>query len=89
MASAVRLRAGELSLVAATEQGLFKPLGHGNVPIDEIVSHLERSGYDGWYVLEQDTSIIGELPPEGRGPVEDVRTNVDYLRTVLNGCRAA
>jgi inosose dehydratase len=89
MASAGRLRAGELSLMAATEQGLFKPLGRGDVAVDEIVSHLERSGYDGWYVLEQDTSITGELPPEGCGPVEDVRISVDYLRAVLNDCRAA
>jgi len=89
LAAAGRLRAGELSLMEATERGLFMPLGQGGVPIDEIVTHLEGSGYDGWYVLEQDTSITGELPPDDRGPVEDVRISVDYLRAVLNGCRAA
>jgi inosose dehydratase len=89
LASAERLQKGELSLMAATEKGLFKPLGRGDVPIDQIVTHLERSGYDGWYVLEQDTSITGELPAEGRGPVEDVRISIDYLRAVLEGSRAA
>jgi inosose dehydratase len=89
LAAVARLQSGELTLMAATQQGLFVPLGRGDVAVDKIVSHLERSGYDGWYVLEQDTSITGELPPEGSGPVEDVCISVDYLRAVLDRCRAA
>ena len=40
--------------------------------------HLEGHGYDGWYVLEQDTILPGD--PSGEGPVTDVRTSVEYLR---------
>lgn len=35
---------------------IFPELGDGLVPIADIVADLERRGYDGWYVLEQDTT---------------------------------
>ena len=37
--------------------GLFRPLGQGDTPVAETIAVLEASGYDGWYVLEQDTDI--------------------------------
>jgi inosose dehydratase len=76
---AARLRAGELTLVEATQAGLFRPLGRGDVRIDEVVDLLHAAGYGRWLVLEQDTAITGEEPPVGRGPVIDVRTSIDYL----------
>jgi inosose dehydratase len=76
---AQRLRAGELTLVEATQAGLFRPLGRGDVRIDEVVDLLHAAGYGRWLVLEQDTAITGEEPPVGRGPVIDVRTSIDYL----------
>jgi inosose dehydratase len=79
---AARLRAGELTLVEATQAGLFRPLGRGDVRIDEIVDQLGRSGYERWLVLEQDTAITGVEPPVGRGPVIDVRTSIDYLHSL-------
>jgi inosose dehydratase len=79
---AQRLRSGELSLVAATQAGLFRPLGHGDVRIDEVVGLLDRAGYERWLVLEQDTAITGEEPPVGDGPVSDVRTSIDYLHSL-------
>jgi inosose dehydratase len=75
-----RLRAGELSLVQATQAGLFKPLGQGDARIDEVVGLLE--GYERWLVLEQDTAITGEEPPVGSGPVSDVRTSIAYLHSL-------
>jgi hypothetical protein len=51
------------------------------VDVGAIVTHLRRNGYDGWYVLEQDTILAEE--PTGEGPVADVRTSAEYLRTVL------
>jgi inosose dehydratase len=77
-----RLRAGELTLVEATQAGLFRPLGRGDAQIDEVVDLLSRAGYERWLVLEQDTAITGEEPPVGRGPVVDVRTSIDYLHTL-------
>jgi inosose dehydratase len=81
-AIAQRLRADELSLVQATQAGLFRPLGRGDARIDEIVQRLEGSGYERWLVLEQDTAITGEEPPVGSGPVTDVRTSIEYLHSL-------
>jgi inosose dehydratase len=80
-----RLRAGELTLVEATQAGLFRPLGRGDAQIDEVVDLLSRAGYERWLVLEQDTAITGEEPPVGRGPVVDVRTSIDYLHMLAPG----
>jgi inosose dehydratase len=80
---AARLRAGELDLVPAVHQGLFQPLGRGDVPIEKVVVELENGGYQGWYVLEQDTAITTDVPPEGTGPAEDVRVSIEFLRPLL------
>jgi inosose dehydratase len=79
MELAGRVRSGELSLVEATRRGLFRPLGDGDASIDEVVEQLDRHGYERWLVLEQDTTLTGEEPPVGRGPVLDVRRSIDYL----------
>jgi inosose dehydratase len=79
---AARLRAGELTLVEATQSGLFRPLGRGDVRIDDVVDLLSTAGYERWLVLEQDTAITGVEPPVGRGPVIDVRTSIDYLHSL-------
>jgi inosose dehydratase len=79
---AQRLRGGELTLVGATQAGLFRPLGQGDARIDEVVDLLTTTGYERWLVLEQDTAITGEEPPVGRGPVSDVRTSIDYLHAL-------
>ena len=78
-ALAERFRAGELTLVEATQAGLFKPLGQGDANIAEVLELLEGTGYERWLVLEQDTAITGEEPPVGRGPVLDVQASVAYL----------
>jgi inosose dehydratase len=78
-ALAGRFRAGELSLVEATQAGLFRPLGQGDANIAEVMKLLEGTSYERWLVLEQDTAITGEEPPVGRGPVLDVQASVAYL----------
>jgi inosose dehydratase len=80
-ALAARVRAGELSLVAATQAGLFRPLGQGDSGIEEVVRLLDRHGYERWLVLEQDTAITGHEPPDGGGPVLDVARSIEYLTT--------
>ena len=77
-----QVRSGGLSLLEATRRGLFRPLGHGDADIAEVVGQLDRHGYERWLVLEQDTTITGEEPPVGRGPVLDVRTSIEYLATL-------
>jgi inosose dehydratase len=77
-----RVRAGGLSLVDATRRGLFRPLGEGDASIGEVVGLLDRRGYERWLVLEQDTTITGEEPPVGRGPVLDVRASIEFLASL-------
>ena len=77
---AERVAGGELSIQAGVGERLFRPLGQGDVPIDATVDVLEAAGYDGWYVLEQDTDLGPVTPPAGGGPIDDVRTSVEYLR---------
>jgi inosose dehydratase len=79
---AERVGEGALSLVEATGRGLFRPLGRGDVAIDEVVALLDRHGYERWLVLEQDTTITGEEPPVGRGPIIDVQASIEYLASL-------
>jgi inosose dehydratase len=86
-ALARRLRSGELELVRAVQQGLFRPLGAGDVAVGAVVADLEQSGYAGWYVLEQDIAIVGQAPPPGTGPVDDVRRSIEFLSRVAGDGR--
>jgi inosose dehydratase len=78
---AERVRGGELSLVQATQEGLFQPLGEGDARIDEVVALLEDAGYERWLVLEQDVAITGSEPPVDGGPALDVRKSIEFLST--------
>jgi inosose dehydratase len=78
-ALAGRVAAGTLTFGDAVRQGMFRPLGRGDVDISGLVRTLEGAGYRGWYVLEQDVMLAGE--PKGNGPVDDVRICLDYLTT--------
>ncbi len=80
LAWAQRVQAGEIAYSSAVAQGMYKPLGEGQVDIAAIVKAMEAIGYDGWYVLEQDAVLAGE-PTDG-GPAADVAKCVDYLRTL-------
>jgi inosose dehydratase len=73
----------EVTLMAATQAGLFTPLGQGDVDILGVVQTLEAAGYQGWYVIEQDTAITDGLPAEGEGPVTQMRTSMQYLTDVV------
>jgi inosose dehydratase len=73
----------EVTLMAATQNGLFTPLGQGDVDIAGVIGTLEERGYQGWYVIEQDTAITDGLPPEGEGPISQVRTSLAYLTDVV------
>lgn len=77
--AASRVRTGEITFRRAVRTGLFRPLGAGDVDIGGVVSVLEKAGYQGWYVLEQDTILHG-APPPGRGPVQQAGASVRFLR---------
>jgi len=53
---------------------IFPELGQGLVDIPEIVRWLEKNGYDGWYVLEQDTTH--------KHPKDAARINREYVESI-------
>lgn len=72
------------SIMEGVQSGLFTPLGKGDVPIAELVTYLEGRGYQGWYVIEQDLAITGEIPASGEGPIELVSESLAYLHSIPN-----
>jgi inosose dehydratase len=78
-----RVQAGELSYTEAVRDGMYTPLGGGDIDIAGIVTALRSNGFDGWFVMEQDTILDAE--PVDEGPVRDVRTSVAYMKDV---CRS-
>jgi len=79
-ALAAQVQAGELTYTEAVAKGMYTPLGVGDIDIAGIVTALRSNGFDGWFVMEQDTILDGE--PTGDGPVGDVRTSVAYMNSV-------
>jgi inosose dehydratase len=75
---AARTRTRELQYTAAVGAGMYRPLGQGDVDVAGIIGTLEGAGYDGWYVMEQDTVLARR--EDGEAALADVRASVDYLR---------
>jgi inosose dehydratase len=80
-----RVQDGRLTYTQGVREGMYRPLGSGDVDVPAIVGSLRARGYDGWYVLEQDTILTEE--PRGDGPVADVWASAEHLRSVLRGTR--
>ena len=78
---AKQVQSGRLSYTEAVRDGMYRPVGQGDVDFGAIVTSLRGRAYDGWYVLEQDTILTEE--PRGEGPVADVHISVEHLRGLL------
>ncbi|MEM7093003.1 MAG: TIM barrel protein [Actinomycetota bacterium] len=70
---------GERSIMEGVQAGMFCNLGAGDVPLTEVVQAVEKRGFEGLYVIEQDAAIVGDLPPENAGPKNDIAASVAYL----------
>lgn len=68
-------QAGEWSFGRALKAFIFPPLGEGIAQVKEVVGELLARGYDGWFVLEQDT-CAGD-------PKDVARNNRAWLEAVL------
>ena len=55
-------------------RGVFCELGHGTVTLPPLPTALQRTGYDGWIVVEQDV-----LPSIG-SPADSASRNREFLR---------
>ncbi|NTY63239.1 sugar phosphate isomerase/epimerase family protein [Mycolicibacterium sphagni] len=80
------VQSGKLTYTEAVAEGMYTPLGTGDVDIAGIVKALQDNGFDGWFVLEQDTILDGE--PQGQGPLRDVLASVAYLQRIAGSVPA-
>ncbi len=83
MKSVPSVLARKESIMEAVQKGLFTPLGQGDVPILETILALESAGYQGWYVIEQDIAISGQLPDIGEGPIVGMTESIKYLQNFV------
>lgn len=73
------LGAREIGFKEACSRNAFRPLGDGDIDVARLLELLDRSGYTGWYVLEQD-AVLETEPAEGEGPVNDVRKSFEFMQ---------
>ena len=73
---AMQSRQDEWDYFTSVRKGIFCELGSGNVNFPAVIRELEKTGYDGWGVVEQDV-----LPGMG-SPKESAARNRAYLRTL-------
>jgi inosose dehydratase len=76
-----RAKAEGWSFGQALKSFIFPALGEGIAQVPEVVARLVRGGYDGWFVLEQDTT------PDD--PKDVARTNRAYLEALLDRIASA
>ena len=76
-----QVRNGERTYYDGMINGMYQPLGKGDIDMRAIVKNLVNAGYDGWFTLEQDMAIFEE-PAAGAGPVEFARESVAFLRAI-------
>jgi inosose dehydratase len=75
-AVAARSRSEGWDYFKSVEQGVFCELGKGAVDFPAVKAELEKQGYDGWIVVEQDV-----LPGMGR-PFDSAVRNREYLKSI-------
>ena len=81
LAIAARVQSGEITYYQGCVEGMYVPLGQGDVDVRSIVRSLIKAGYEGWFVLEQD-NVISVEPAIGDGPYADAKASVNFIREV-------
>ena len=72
------VKAERADTLTAWRRGLFCALGEGDVDLEGFCGELERSGYDGWVVVEQDR-VLEDPQSFAHASAEQTR-NRDWLR---------
>lgn len=83
MDAAEKVRSGRVGFRQAVIDGMFLPLGMGGVDIAGTIVALEKQGFDGWYVIEQDLAL-DEDPAPGEGPIENAIQSMRFLHELAN-----
>lgn len=76
------VREGRVSYTEAVANGVYVPLGDGDVDLPELLKLLRDNDYDGWYVLEQDTALPEEDTGADRLPAQATARSLAYLDSV-------
>ena len=75
-----RARAEHWDFSKALKSFIFTPLGQGIARVPDVIKALDSHGYDGWLVIEQDTTPID--------PTRNAKENRLYLEGVLEELKA-
>lgn len=70
-------REEQMDYFAAAAAGVFCELGKGSVDFPGVIAEMERLGYDGWAIVEQDV-----LEADKDYPRQAARRNREYLRSL-------
>jgi inosose dehydratase len=70
-----RSQAGQWGFDKALKNFIFSPLGKGIARVPDVLRALKANGYEGWLVIEQDTTPLD--------PTENARQNRIYLEKLL------
>ncbi len=69
--------AERMDYFAAVAAGVFCELGQGEVDFPTVIEEVEKLGYSGWAIVEQDI-----LTDDPEAPRQSARRNREYLRTL-------
>ncbi len=76
------VRDGRLGYTEAVAQGVYVPLGDGDVDLAELLKLLRDNEYAGWYVLEQDTALDEHDTGADRLPRQATARSLAFLDSV-------
>jgi inosose dehydratase len=76
------VRAGMVGYTEAVAQGVYVPLGDGDVDLVTLLKLLHDNDYDGWYVLEQDTALAETDTGADQGPRQATARSLAFLDSV-------
>jgi inosose dehydratase len=71
------VRSGDMNYLQAIRAGVFAPLQAGSIAIPAVIATLQRAGYDGWAVVEQD---IDRSQPDYPDPLQGATAARRFLR---------
>lgn len=77
-----RVKRGEITYYQGVTQGLYTPLGQGDVDVRSIIRNLLSANYSGWFALEQDNVVTTE-PAQGQGPMASAKASVEFINGVV------
>lgn len=79
---AEQVRDGLISYTEAVAQGIYVPLGDGDIDLAALLKLLRDNDYRGWYVLEQDTALPEDGDQADQAPRLATARSLAYLDTV-------